>query len=830
MTTQSPTTQHTQLPISGIFCPRCARAIETEIKKVRGIQQVSVNLANRMADITYDPDCVSLSKVVGAIRAAGYTAGSASVRFSIKGMNCASCITQIEQVLCNTQGVLSASINLNTREILIEYLPELTTFDQIKQVITSTGYQVVDAPLPESQFNVDREQSEQEAEYQVLMQKFWLAAGVSFLVMIFGDPHMIPGLSDWLPMGSTRLRLVWAALGILTVPVLVWSGSQFFVGAWQALKCRSANMNTLVAMGTSTAFLYSTATVIFQDWFPEEIMIGAFWDSATMVIALILFGAALETKACRKTSEAIRKMVGLQSKTARVVRNDQEIDLPVEEVEIEDVIVVHPGEKIPVDGVVISGFSTVDESILSGEPLLVEKTAGNEVIGGTLNQNGSFSIRATRVGKDTVLANIIRMVHDAEGSKSPIQKTVDTLSGYFVPAVMILAVLAFVVWYDFGPEPRLIYATIVLATTLIIACPCALGLAAPISLSVGVGKAAQHGILIRSGDVLQVTQKIDVVVFDKTGTVTMGKPVITDVIAAAGFGEVELLRLAASLERRSQHPVGEAVVTAAQSMELKLEEPRFFITHPGLGIQGTIGKREVLLGNAGLMKEHQIDTCILSGYWQNFATAGKTPVYIAVDGQVSGVIAVTDSLKPDSEPAIALLRKAGIETVLLSGDNKYTAQAVARQVGIYQVLAEILPQDKAHEIHKLQLNGKIVAMVGDGINDAPALAQAHLGIAIGTGTDLAIEASDITLIRGNLMGVITALEISQATLRNIHQNLFGAFIYNILGVSIAMGLLYPFFGWLLSPIIAAIAMAFSSVTVIANANRLRNFTPKGAIV
>ncbi|HMW02768.1 MAG TPA: copper-translocating P-type ATPase [Acidobacteriota bacterium] len=489
-----------------------------------------------------------------------------------------------------------------------------------------------------------------------------------------------------------------------------------------------------------------------------------------------------------------------------------------------------PGEKIPVDGVVISGFSTVDESILSGEPLLVEKTAGNEVIGGTLNQNGSFSIRATRVGKDTVLANIIRMVHDAEGSKSPIQKTVDTLSGYFVPAVMILAVLAFVVWYDFGPEPRLIYATIVLATTLIIACPCALGLAAPISLSVGVGKAAQYGILIRSGDVLQVTQKIDVVVFDKTGTVTMGKPVITDVIAAAGFGEVELLRLAASLEHRSQHPVGEAVVTAAQSMELKLEEPRFFITHPGLGIQGTIGKREVLLGNAGLMKEHQIDTCILSGYWQNFATAGKTPVYIAVDGQISGVIAVTDSLKPDSEPAIALLRKAGIETVLLSGDNKYTAQAVARQVGIYQVLAEILPQDKAHEIHKLQLNGKIVAMVGDGINDAPALAQAHLGIAIGTGTDLAIEASDITLIRGNLMGVITALEISQATLRNIHQNLFGAFIYNILGVSIAMGLLYPFFGWLLSPIIAAIAMAFSSVTVIANANRLRNFTPKGAIV
>lgn len=830
MTVQSQTLQHTVLPISGMFCPGCVRIIETEMRKVRGVQGVFVNLANRTVDVTYDPSRASLSKLVGAIRVAGYTPGGASARFSIPGLNCASCITQIEQALCNTPGILSASVNLNTRKVFIEYLPELTTLDQMKQAITSTGYQVVDGPTPESQFNVDREQSEKEAEYRVLMRKFWLAASVSLLVMVFGDPHMIPTLSDWFPTGSTRLRLMWAVLGLLTLPVLIWSGSQFFVGAWHALKCRSANMNTLIAMGTATAFLYSTGVVIFHNWLPHGIMVGAFWDSATTVIALVLFGTALETKARRKTSEAIRKMVGLQAKTARVIRNYQEIDLPVEEVEVKDVVVMRPGEKIPVDGVVISGFSTVDESMLTGESLLVEKETGNEVIGGTMNRTGSFSFRATRVGKDTALANIIRMVHDVEGSKSPIQKIVDSLSGYFVPTVMIMAVLAFVVWYDFGPEPRLVYATIVLAATLIIACPCALGLAAPISLSVGVGKAAQHGILIRSGDALQVAPKIDVVVFDKTGTLTMGKPAMTDVIASAGFGEVELLRLAASLERRSEHPLGEAVVAAAQSMGLRLEEPHFFITHPGRGIYGKIGKREVLLGNADLMKEHQIDTCILRGDWHDLAVAGKTPVFISVDSQASGIIAVADCLKPDSESAITMLRKAGLETVLLSSDNKYTAQAVARQVGIHQVLAEVLPQDKAQEIHKLQLEGKIVAMVGDGINDAPALAQAHLGIAIGTGTDIAIEASDITLIRGNLMGVVTAMEISQATLRNIRQNLFGAFIYNILGIPVAMGLFYPFFGWLLLPIIAAAAMVLSSITVIANANRLRNFTPKGVIV
>jgi Cu+-exporting ATPase len=510
-----------------------------------------------------------------------------------------------------------------------------------------------------------------------------------------------------------------------------------------------------------------------------------------------------------------------------VLRDGRELDIPVEEVVVGDTVVVRPGEKIPVDGEVIEGASSVDESMITGESIPVEKNPGDEVIGATLNKTGSFRFRATKVGKDTALANIIRMVQDAQGSKAPIQRVVDQVSGYFVPAVMILAVLAFVAWYDIGPEPRAVYATIVLVTTLIIACPCALGLATPTSLTVGIGKGAEQGVLIRSGDALQTAKQLDVIVLDKTGTITQGEPALTDVAAVNGFGEDEVLASAASLERGSEHPLGEAIVQGAEARKLSLVDAEGFAAIPGHGVSGRVGVREILLGNAKLMADRGIDVTRLAQDWERLAEEGKTPMFVAVDGRAAGLVAVADTVKPDSKAAIARLRALGIEVVMLTGDNRRTADAIAREVGVDRVLAEVLPQDKAHEIQKLQLEGKVVGMVGDGINDAPALAQADVGFAIGTGTDVAIEASDITLIKGSLIGVVTAMAISRATMRNVYQNLFGAFIYNAAGIPVAMGLLYPFLGILLSPLIAAAAMAFSSVTVVTNANRLRYYQPQG---
>jgi Cu+-exporting ATPase len=573
--------------------------------------------------------------------------------------------------------------------------------------------------------------------------------------------------------------------------------------------------------------LYSAVAVLFPQWFPEQALAEAFWDVATVVVALVVLGMALEVKAKGKTSEAIKKLIGLQPRTARVVRGGVEADLPVEEVVTGDMVIVRPGEKIPVDGVLTKSSSSVDESMITGESMPVEKHEGDEVIGATLNKTGSFTYRATKVGKDSALANIIRMVQDAQGSKAPIQRIVDQVAAYFVPAVMILGILAFLVWYNIGPDPRIVYATIVLVTTLIIACPCALGLATPTSLTVGIGKGAENGVLIRSGDALQTAKKLTAVVLDKTGTITKGSPELTDTIAAAGFSESEVLSLAASLEKGSEHPLGEAIVAGAQSLGLSLTEATNFKAIPGHGVSGQVDGKAVLLGNARLLADWSIDSSLLNDKWSELATQGKTPVYVAVDDVAAGLIAVADTIKADSTTSITALQEMGLVVIMLTGDNQRTADAIAKQVDVNRVLAEVLPKDKAHEIKKLQLEGHIVAMVGDGINDAPALAQADIGLAIGTGTDVAIEASDITLISGSLAGVVTAIRISCATMRNVHQNLFGAFIYNTLGVPVAMGLLYPFFGLLLSPLIAAAAMAFSSVTVVTNANRLRYFKLAG---
>ena len=675
----------------------------------------------------------------------------------------------------------------------------------------------------------DRElqESEQEVEYRSLMRKFWFAAIVSVPVMILSYPDFIPGLRDWMPMGSMNRRVIWGLLGLLTLPVMLWSGSQFYSGMWSALKHRTANMHTLIASGISAAYIYSAVAVLFPQWFPEQALAEAFWDVATVVVALVVLGMALEVKAKGKTSEAIKKLIGLQAKTARVIRDDVEQDIPIERVSSGDMIIVKPGEKIPVDGVVVNGSSSVDESMITGESMPVEKHENDTVIGATLNKTGSFTFRATNVGKDSALANIIRMVQDAQGSKAPIQKIVDLVAAYFVPTVMILGILAFVVWYNIGPEPRVVYATIVLVTTLIIACPCALGLATPTSLTAGVGKGAEYGVLIRSGDALQTAQKLTAVVLDKTGTITKGTAELTDTIAAPDFDERGILFMAASLEKGSEHPLGEAIVNGSENLGIKLTQASNFTAIPGHGVSGEVNGNTVLLGNEKLLDGRGIDYSLLKGKWAELASDGKTPMYVAVGGSVVGLITVADTIKEDSRVAIKTLRDMGLAVIMLTGDNQRTADAIAQQVGVNRVLADVLPEDKALAVKKLQLEGHVVAMVGDGINDAPALVQADIGLAIGTGTDVAIEASDVTLISGNLSGVVTAIQISRATMRNVHQNLFGAFIYNTLGIPVAMGLLYPVFGVLLSPLIAAAAMAFSSVTVVTNANRLRFFKPKG---
>ena len=818
------------LSVGGMTCPHCPPAVEKALKSVDGVRKAHVNLAGATAHVEFDPSRTKVADLLRAIRSSGYAAGTARIRIPINNMHCSSCVTRIELALQTTPGVVSARANLGPNAADVEYQPERTSFAALRQAIEQAGYKVAEPKKPREaeDEDVDPEEAARQEEYRTLMRKFWFAAAVSIPVMALSYPDLIPGLREWMPMGGETRRIVWAMLGVLSLPVMLWSGSQFFTGMWDALKHRAANMHTLIAIGISAAFLYSVVAVAVPGIFPDPALAEVFWDVTDIVVALVVLGLALEIKAKGRTSEAIKKLIGLQAKTARVVRDGKEVDVPVEEVVANDIMVVRPGDKLAVDGEVIEGSSAIDESMITGESMPVEKHVGDEVIGGTLNKTGSFKFRATKVGKDTALSNIIRMVKDAQGSKAPIQRVVDMVSGYFVPTVMILGTLSFVVWYLIGPEPRFVFATIVLVTTLIIACPCALGLATPTSLTVGIGKGAENGILIRSGDALQTSQNLDAIILDKTGTITRGEPALTDVVTATGAKEDDVLGLAASLERGSEHPLGEAIVKGAEAKGIRLSATDGFAAIPGHGVSGRVNDRDVLLGNAKLMRDRKIAIDALIGQWERLANEGKTPMYVAVDGKAAGLVAVADTVKPDSKAAIDLLKKMGIEIVMLTGDNQRTADAIAREVGVDRVLAEVLPDAKAHEVQKLQLEGKTVGMVGDGINDAPALAQADVGFAIGTGTDVAIESSDVTLIKGSLLGVATAIEISRATMRNVRQNLVGAFGYNTLGIPVAMGLLYPFFGLLLSPLIAAAAMAFSSVTVVSNANRLRFFQPRRA--
>ncbi|HEX6183763.1 MAG TPA: copper-translocating P-type ATPase [Pyrinomonadaceae bacterium] len=670
-----------------------------------------------------------------------------------------------------------------------------------------------------------------EESYRTLLRKFWFATAV-------GVPLLLLMFAEFIPAAREALmpyhRLVGIGSALLTLPVLAWSGRQFFESAWNGLLNHNTNMDTLVALGTGAAWVYSTAAVVAPWLFPEGTR-GMYFEVAVIVIALILLGQALEARAKSRSSDAIRKLLELQAKTARVIRGGREVDVPVEEVVAGDTVLVRPGEKVPVDGVVLEGESAVDESVVTGESVPVDKRAGDHVVGSSVNKTGAFTFRATKVGAETALARIVEMVRRAQSSKPPIGRLVDNVSSYFVPSVMIVAVLTFLAWFNFGPDPAVNHAVVTTVAVLVIACPCALGLATPISLMVGVGKAAEHGVLIRNGEALETASRLTTVVLDKTGTLTKGKPELTDVLPLEGFSSEELLRLAAVADRRSEHPLAEAIVNGARSRGVELGEPDEFDAVPGHGVEATVEGRRVAVGNRRLLERAGVPVSAFEQAAARLADEGKTPMFVAVDGRPAGVIGVADTLKDDSVEAVRALRSMGIDVVMLTGDNERTARAVARQAGIERVLAEVLPEEKARQIELLQAEGaekegrgggaRLVGMVGDGINDAPALAQADVGFAIGTGTDVAIEAADVTLVGGSLRGVVTAVEVSRATLGNIRQNLFGAFVYNVLGIPVAAGVLFPFTGLLLSPIIAGAAMAASSITVVTNANRLRRFAP-----
>ncbi len=741
------------------------------------------------------------------------SANSASQELIIEGASCASCVGKIEAALNNVSGVEKAEVNFAQRTATV--LGSVNSGDLIKAV-EKAGYNAKVQEDGSEQDSLDEKEQADWAYYKRLMREMTIALTLGIPLMAYS---VIVGE---MTVTSNTERVVWLVIGLLTLGVMLFSGKHFFVGAWKSFTNHSANMDTLIALGTGTAWLYSMVVVFFPYAVPEMAR-HVYFEATAMIIGLIDLGLALEIKARGRTSEAIKRLIGLQAKTARVIRDDKEIDILIEQVLLNDKVRVRPGERIPVDGVVLDGHTSVDESMLTGEPMPVEKKQDDEVVGGTINKTGSIVFKATRVGKDTALAQIIGMVKRAQNSKPPIGRLADAISAYFVPVVMIIAVVSALTWLNLGPDPAIAFAIVSATTVLIIACPCALGLATPMSVMVGVGKAAEAGVLIRNGEALQTSSKITAMILDKTGTITLGSPKVTNIHLAHAESEEDVLRLAASLEAGSEHPLAVSIVESATERDLSLDKVEQFSAIAGHGVEGFVGEQQLLFGNEKLMRDKNISVDDYVDVAQKMAEEAKTPMYFAADGKLAAIIAVADPIKNDSISAIKRLQKNGIRVVMLTGDNRATAKAVADKVGISEFFAEVLPEQKAEKVAELQMQNEIVGMTGDGINDAPALALANVGFAIGTGTDVAIESADITLMRGSLHGLADAIAVSKATLRNIKQNLFGAFIYNVAGVPFAAGVLYPFFGLLLSPVIAGAAMAFSSLTVVSNANRLRFF-------
>lgn len=809
--------------IEGMTCASCAQTVEKATDKLIGVSAATVNLATEKLQIEYDETQVSEEDIQKAVRDAGYEAQSNTQQrtFDIEGMTCASCAQTIEKATKQLNGVMEAAVNLATEKLTVTFDPTVLNVSSIMQAVADAGYQATEL-LAETAM-IDNDQQKKQKHLKEMWQRFWMSAVFTVPLLYIAMGHMIglplPSFLDPMvhPETFSIVQLV------LTVPV-VYLGRSFFTVGFKALVKGHPNMDSLVALGTSAAILYS----MYGTWMvfsgDHRFAMELYYESAGVILTLITLGKYFEALSKGKTSEAIKKLMGLAPKSANVIRAGAEVSIPVDTVQVGDIIVVRPGEKLPVDGIVTEGMTSVDESMLTGESIPVEKQTGDKVIGASINKNGTIRFQATKVGKDTALSQIIKLVEDAQGSKAPIAKLADTISGIFVPIVIGLAILSGLAWYFLGQESW-IFALTITISVLVIACPCALGLATPTAIMVGTGKGAENGVLIKSGDALETTHKIQTIVFDKTGTITEGKPEVTDILVTDSISEEELLRFAASAEKGSEHPLGEAIVAGALEKQLSLKIPEAFQAIPGQGIQVTIEGEHLLLGNKQLMQEQRIDVTELATASNQLAEQGKTPMYIAREGQLIGVIAVADTIKETSIPAIKKLHQMGIEVAMLTGDNDRTARAIAKQVGIDRVFSEVLPEQKADEVMKLQLEGKIVAMVGDGINDAPALVQAEIGIAIGSGTDVAMESADIVLMRSDLMDVPTAVELSKATIKNIKENLFWAFAYNALGIPVAMGVLHLFGGPLLNPMIAGAAMSFSSVSVLLNALRLKRFKP-----
>ena len=815
------------LSIRGMTCAACALRIEKTVRKLPGIEQASVNLASEKLFVEYDENRLSLDEIKEAVAKIGYEviekSANASVSIPIGEMTCAACAQRIEKVVKKLEGVESVSVNFATEKATIVYMPQVIRLSMIKDSIEKIGYKVMEINKSDA---VDEDRIRKQKEINILWTKFGISAVFSIPLLYIAMVPMLPKYGIVLPYPNSldpmNYSLIYALLEMLLVLPVIGVGYKFYTVGYKALWNRSPNMDSLIAIGTTAAVLYSVYNTF-------QIAVGNFkavqalyFETAGVIITLILLGKSLEAVSKGRTSEAIKKLMGLAPKTALIIQNGEEKEIPIEEVEIGDVIVVKPGAKIPVDGSVIEGNTSIDESMLTGESMPVDKKAGDPVYTASINTTGTIQFTAEKIGSDTALAQIIKLVEDAQGSKAPIAALADKVSGVFVPIVCVIALVAGIAWF-IGSGGDVKFALTIFISVLVIACPCALGLATPTAIMVATGKGAENGILIKGGEALETAHKINTIVFDKTGTITEGKPTITDVLTTEGTEASSLLQITASAEKNSEHPLGQAIVQGAQGKGLELLKVEHFDSITGRGIEALINGQMILAGNRKLMEERKISLTALATESDRLAGDGKTPMYVAIDSRLAGIIAVADVVKASSRLAIENLHKMGIEVAMITGDNQKTADAIARQVGIDRVLAEVLPQDKSNEVIKLQKEGRKVAMVGDGINDAPALAQADIGIAIGSGTDVAMESADIVLMRSQLTDVPTAINLSKRTIRNIKQNLFWAFGYNVIGIPIAAGVLHIFGGPLLNPVFAAAAMSLSSVSVLTNALRLKRF-------
>jgi len=815
--------QKISLDISGMSCASCAGGIEATLRQTPGILQARVNFASSKASLEYDPEKISLLQVVRLIREMGYDVLSRKTIFPIEGLHCASCVANSEEAILTVPGIISAGVNLASSRATVEYIGEID-IPALRRAVSEAGYELGPETATIEDVSISAER-----EIKSLRSRFVVALSLGIIIMVLG----------FVPEFWGKAYLLW----LLATPVQFWAGWRFYRGFWGALKHRRADMNTLIAVGSSAAYLYSVVAVLFPGAFVSGVIEpNLYFDTSALIIALILFGRFLEARARGRTSGAIKKLIGLRPRTASVIRDGKELNIPVDDVQVGDLVLVRPGERVPVDGIIRQGYSAIDESMITGESLPVDKKAGDEVIGATINKTGSFQFESTRVGKDTTLSHIIRLVEEAQGSKAPIQRLADIIAGYFVPAVIAMALVTFAVWFLTGPEPSLNYALLNFVAVLIIACPCALGLATPTAIIVGTGLGAEHGILIRSAETLEKAHRINTVLLDKTGTLTLGEPRVTDVVPVVSYTQDELLRTAASAEKASEHPLAAAIVAEAAVRKLALVAVTDFSSLPGMGIEAQLDGKKLVLGNLKLVQEKGLAPGELEQAATRLWEQGKTVMFLGVDGRVAGLIALSDSLKPMAKEAVASMHRLGLEVAMVTGDNRRAAMAIAAEAGIDRVLAEVLPENKTDEVKKLQGEGRVVAMVGDGINDAPALAQADVGIAIGTGTDVAIETGDITLMSGDLRGIAAAIALSRRTMRTIRQNLFWSFAYNVILIPVAAGVLYLAFGrsgvpsglhfmlgsyGFLNPILAAAAMALSSVTVVSNSLRLRSFDPAG---